>query len=668
MRTSAIAGVIVLLLILAACPAAAADLRNGATEYTKIINAEEDLSVTWKNLADDYDYATRGLLAEVKPVIIRNADGQDVVNNTPYLELLKSEEAPDTVHNALYQQAKLNSISGLFQVTDSIYQVRGFDIAVMSFIKGDSGWIIIDPLSSMETASAAYDLITETVGEYPVKAVIYTHSHVDHYQGVKGVASEEDVASGKIEIIAPDGFMEHAVSENLYAGTAMNRRAIYMYGTWLPVDEKGKVDSGLGTTLSNSAGTTSLIAPTIDIKETGTVLTIDGVTMEFQITPGTEAPAEMNIWFPEEKAICMAENCAGTFHNILTIRGAQVRDPLSWSNYLDETLKLYGGEAEVMFTSHHWPRFGADTVIETLETQRDMYKYVHDQALFLINKGYTMDEISHMITLPDSLAQYGYTHEFYGTVHMAVRAIYQKYLGFYDANPTHLQTSSPEEFAEVIVKYMGGADAALAKLRADYAAGNYQDVATIAGYLVFADSKNYEARYLQANALEQLGYQSVSATERNAYLTGAYDLRASPEEEAARAALLSTHSPLGSEDVLDALSFGQIGQLFAIQLNTEKAAGKELSVAVCMNSEKGLWYGTVSLQNSVLHVSESLFGEDIDVLLYGDKDDFLAWVAEGDYSLDELEKTAEVYGDRDAAEALFGMLEAPSLNFNIVLP
>lgn len=641
-------------------------MRNDATSHTTAINTAENLSGTWQNLADDYTFVNRGVLVEVDPVIILNEKGVPGINTTAF-SFLNNEEVPVTIQNSLYQHAQLNSVHGLFQVIDSVYQVRGFDIAVMSFIKGDTGWIVIDPLTVIETSRAAYDLVNKTLGEYPVKAVIYTHSHADHYQGVKGVASNAVVAAGDIAIIAPEGFMEHAVSENIYAGSAMQRRAMYMYGIALPVDEKGYVDSGLGT-ISSFGGSSSLITPTITIQKTGERLNIDGVVMEFQITPDTEAPAEMNVWFPDKKALCLAENCVGTFHNILTSRDAEVRNPLAWSNYLDEALRRYGSDAEVLFTSHNWPRFGNANVTSVIENQRDMFKYVHDQALHLMNQGYTMNEISLMITLPDSLKNYGYnTHEFYGTIQMAVKAVYQKYLGFYDGNPIHLYNPDPTEFAVKMVEYMGGTDVVIPKLREDYAAGDYQEVATIAGYLVFADPANYEARYLQADALEQLGYQSVSGPYRNAYLSAARDLRASPETTDA-----FLHSPaktsLGSADVMNALSFDQICQYLAIQLNTSKAEGVKLSLQLNLTSPERTWGGLLQVQNCVLHAWEGVTDPNADAVISGNKSDFVAYFANGEYSPERLKRIAAIPGDAGVVNRFLEMLEPFSPNFNIILP
>lgn len=648
--------------LLITSPVAAEDPRNDAASYTSAVNTAEDLSKTWQNLDDDREYATRGLLAAPDSPVILNAAGTPVLDLTG-LSYLKNDTAPTTINAALYEQARLNSVRGLFQVTDSIYQVRGYDIAVMSFIKGETGWIIIDPLSSTETAGAALDLVNKTLGEYPVKAVIYTHSHVDHCLGVGGVTTREKVDAREVVVIAPEGFVEHLVSENVYAGTAMKRRSVYMFGSMLPVDEKGYVDSGLGPMMAS--GRMTLIPPTLDITHTGQTVTIDGVEMVFQVTPGTEAPAEMNIWFPQEKALCMAENCVGTLHNVLTIRGAQVRDPLAWSRYLDESRRLYGGEAEVMFTSHNWPRFGNGAVVETLETQRDMYRYIHDQALHLINQGYTMDEISHMITLPDSLKKYGYTHEFYGTVQFAVKAVYQKYLGFYDGNPAHLDNPDPVEFSSVLVEYMGGADAVIPKLREDYQKGMYEEVATIAGYIVFSDPTNMEARNIQADALEQLGYQSVSGPYRNAYLTAAQELRSTGGPEAGNT---GTQGSAQALERLLALTPEQIYDYLAIRLNPERADGEEIRVNIIMESPEGNTTAVVQVKNSVLHAWVGTYDSDAHATISGEKTALKRYLLLARPSKENLTSFATVSGDVDAFIRLMGMFDTFTPDFNIVLP
>jgi len=464
-------------------------------------------------------------------------------------------------------------------------------------------------------------------------------------------------------VIAPEGFMEHATSENVYVAAAMNRRAKYMYGSGLPVDEKGYVDSGIGSRMAN--GRATLIPPTLDITHTGQNVTIDGVEMVFQLTPGTEAPVEMNIWFPQEKALCMAENCVGTLHNLLTIRGAQVRDPLSWSRYLDEARRLYGGEAEVMFVTHNWPRFGNEAVVETLETQRDMYKYIHDQALHLINQGYTMDEISHMIALPDSLKKYGYTHEFYGTVQFGAKAVYQKYLGFYDGNPTHLNNPDPVEFSSMLVEYMGGADAIMPRLREDYARGMYEEVATIAGYIVYSDPTNMEARNIQADALEQLGYQSVSGPYRNAYLTAAQELR-STEETGGE--YTGTHGLDHAMEMLLALTPDQIYEYLAIRLNSERADGEDIRVNIIMESPKGNTTAVVQVKNSVLHAWVGAYDDNAAATISGEQAALTEYLLQARPLKEKLLSIATVSGDVDAFIRMMGMFDTFVPDFNIVLP
>jgi len=598
--------VVLLVFVLCICTAvyaaAPAGQRNDATIHTVTANLEANRTPAWGNNEEDFDFAHRGFLATDDPLIIPADIPNITAWNLEALRFLDNGTCPDTIHPLLYRQARLNNIHGLFEVTDGVYQVRGYDVSSMSLIRGDTGWIVIDPLTSVETARAAMALVHRTLGEYPVKAVIYSHPHVDHYQGVKGVISAEEVRAGNVVVIAPVHFMEHAFAENVYAGNAMQRRAIYQYGYLLTRDGKGFVDSGIGK--YPSAGTPSLIPPTMEITHTGQKVMIDGVRMEFQLAFDTEAPVELNIWFPDHRALYMSENCVGTLHNILTLRGAEVRDPLAWSQSLDESLQLYGGEADVVFSGHHWPRFGNDKVIELLENQRDMYKYLNDQTLNLINKGYTMDEISNMIELPDSLQKYWYTHGFYGQVEMAVRAVYQKYLGFYDGNPVHLDPLTPTEYAQHITEYMGGADAVMPRLQQDYDAGNYQLVASIAHYLVFADPANMQAREMEAAALEQLGYQSESGAARNAYLTAAQELR-STESTRKRSMI--------SPDVMSAMSLSQILDYLSVRVNGKKASGDQylVNLNITDTGERAL----LRMKHSVLvyRVNESSNEADVSV-------------------------------------------------------
>jgi len=627
------------------------DTRNNATEYTIAANLKANNTPAWNNNEEDFIFAKQGFIATDDPLIIPSDYPNYTSWNMEVFSYLDNETCPDTINPLLCRHARLNNINGLFEVVPGIYQIRGYDITTMSLIKGNTGWIVIDPMNTVEAARAAMDLVNRTLGYYPVKAVVYSHPHVDHYQGVKGVVTDEEVASGDVEIIAPEGFMEHAVSENVYAGNAMQRRASYMYGLPLSRDAKGLVDNGLGK--YPSIGRASLIAPTIDINRTGQTLTIDGVQMEFQYNTNTEAPVEINIWFPDFKALFMAENCVGTLHNILTLRGAQVRDPLSWAKFLDEARKLYGDKAEVVFTAHNWPRFGNDKVIELLENQRDMYKYINDQTLNLMNKGYTMDEISNMIVLPKSLQEYWYTHGFYGQIYMAVKATYQKYLGFYDANPINLKRLPPEEFARNMTEYMGGADAVLQKLEKDYNAGNYELVASIANYLVFADPTNMKARKMEAAALEQLGYQAESGPARNAYLVGAKELRST---EPVRG------NTMISADVMSAMSLSQLLDYLAVRLNGSKADGNDFEINLIVNNttDKAL----IQVKNSVLEywLNESTTYANVTVYMPRKTLEQLA--------LDPSVPPADVIttGDASVFERLIGMLDVFNPSFNIILP
>jgi len=633
------------------CGAGYADNRNDATEYTIAVHEEANNTPAWNNNDEDFTFANQGFLATNDPLTISSEYPGYTSWDMEAYKYLNNDTRPDTINPLLYRQAQLNNINGLFNVTDGIYQVRGYDVTSMSLIKGDTGWIVIDPMTSVESAAAAMELVNKTLGYFPVKAVIYSHPHADHYQGVKGVTTEEAVDAGEVQIIAPEHFMEHALSENVYAGNAMQRRAAYQYGMQLPKDEKGNVDIGLGK--SPSVGVASLIPPTIDITHTGQTLSIDGIDMEFHLTANTEAPVEMDVWFPQMKALLMAEDCTATLHNILTLRGAQVRDPLAWANALDEARQLYGDEAEVVFCSHHWPRFGNDKVIELLENQRDLYKYINDQTLNLINKGYTMDEIASMIEPPETLREFWYTYGFYGQMYMGVKATYQKYLGFYDGNPINLQRLPPEEYATYITEYMGGAQAVMNRLQENYDEGKYELVASIAYYLVFADPTNMEAREMEAAALEQLGYQSESGTARNAYLSAAKDLRSTePVKEMSGI----------SEDIMSAMTIGQLLDYISVRVNGDKVKDEDYQMNLILSDtgDKAL----IQIRNDVLVYWVDVTSSMADVTVYMPRKTLEQIALNPSDTLADVTVT----GDSDIFNRFIGMLDVFNPGFNIVLP
>ncbi len=535
-----------------------------AEPATRLANLEVYSQLPFSDQAD-FTAARRGRIAALPDSEIRNAEGEVIWDMAGYEAFMQSETAPDTVNPSLWRQERLNNITGLFEVTPRIHQIRGFDLSNMTIIEGNTGLIIIDPLVAAETAAAGLALYHEHINQKPVVAVIYSHSHVDHYGGVKGVTSDADVASGKARIYAPNGFLEHAVSENVYAGNAMSRRALYMYGALLPKSADGQVGTGLGKT--TALGTVTLIAPTDLIGAQGEATetrSIDGVEIEFQLTPGTEAPAEMNLYFPQFKALCMAENASHTMHNVLTIRGAQVRDTRQWSRYLDEALRSYGERADVLFAQHHWPTWGGAEIREFLADQRDMYQYIHDQTLRLINHGLTPLEIADELqTLPPQLARKWHARDYYGTLSHNVRAVYQRYMGFYDGNPANLNPLPPVQAAQHYVEFMGGADAIMAKARVSFTNGEYRWVAEVMKHVVFAEPDNAAARGLLADALEQMGYQAESGTWRNAMLMGAFELRHDVPGDVG-----TTVSP----DTLTAMTIEMYFDYMGIQLNGPLAA------------------------------------------------------------------------------------------------
>lgn len=499
-------------------------LDASAKEATKTTQDKNKEVYALLDFSDEQEreFAEKGLIAAPKSLELKDEKGKVVWSQKAY-SFVENADAPATVNPSLWRNTQLNHLYGLFEVADGIYQVRGYDMTNITFIKGDTGWIVFDPLMSTECSAAAMQLVNENLGERPVTAVVMSHPHVDHYGGIKGIISEEEAASRGIPIIVPEGFEEHAVSENVYAGNAMGRRAGYQYGTILDDSATGSMSIGIG--MGQSTGTISYISPNDTIKQTGETRTVDGVTMEFQLTPGTEAPVEMNTWFADKKALWIAENCTGTLHNLYTLRGAQIRDGNAWAEYIMEAMTRYGKDAEVVFQSHNWPHWGNDVINRYLENTAAMYKFINDQTLMYINQGYTYDEISNMITLPESLEKNWYTRQYYGTVAHNAKAVYQKYMGWYDANPVNLNPLTPSDSAKKYVEYMGDTGEVLKKARADFDKGEYQWVAEITNVLVFADPGNQEARYLCADALEQLGYQAESGTWRNAYLSGAKELR-----------------------------------------------------------------------------------------------------------------------------------------------
>lgn len=498
-------------------PSAPAD----ASDHTRRHNAALASTLPIDDQAD-FERASRGLIAQHATGTI--GDGHVVWDIHRHDFVRESVDAPDTVNPSLWRQARLNCIHGLFEVTDSVWQVRGYDLSNITFIAGDTGWIVIDPLTSVETARASLDLANEHLGERPVVAVIYTHSHIDHFAGVLGVTTQADVDAGRCRIIAPEGFLAEAVSENVIAGPVMLRRAMYMYGALLPQGTRGQVDCGLGK--ATPLGTTSLIPPTEEIDATGIELDLDGVRVVFQHTPGTEAPAEMNFHFPDLRLLCMAENCSHNLHNLYTPRGAQVRDALAWSKYIGESIDLFADDTDICFASHHWPRFGGDDARAFLEQQRDAYRWIHDQTMRLANHGLTPLEIAEQLEMPEGLQSEFHARGYYGTVSHNVKAVYQRYIGWFDGNPSHLHALPPSDAGRRYVEYMGGADAVIDRARADVDAGEYRWAAQVLDHVVFAEPANREARLLLAEALEQMGYQAESGPWRNFYLTGAQELRA----------------------------------------------------------------------------------------------------------------------------------------------
>ena len=599
----------------------------------------------------DFEDADRGFIDKLMPGAVHADDGRVVWDSDTYDFL--AGEAPDSVNPSLWRQSTLAAKHGLYEVVEGIYQVRGIDLSNTTFVEGDTGVIVIDPLLTMETGAAALALYRKHRGDRPVTGMIYTHSHVDHFGGVRGMITDEDVASGRVPVLAPEGFVEHAVAENIYAGVAMARRAGYMYGAALARGPQGQVGAGLGQT--TSTGLATLIPPTVDIARTGQEEVVDGVRIVFQMAPGTEAPAEMHFYFPDYKALCLAENATHTLHNILTLRGAVVRDPHAWSNYLTEAIGLFGGEAEVAFASHHWPTWGADRVVEFLAVQRDLYGYIHDQTLRMLNKGMVGPEIAEAIQLPPALEQAWSTHGYYGSVSHNVKAIYQRYMGWFDGNPAHLWQHPPVEAARRYVEFMGGADAVVERARASYEAGDLRWVAEVVNHVVFADPSHAAARALLADTYEQLGYGAENGTWRNFYLSGAMELRDGS---------FGTPVASSSPDMVAQLSPPMLLDALAIQVDGPRAWDEQLTFDIELTDAPERY--RVALRNGVLTYTTADQSDAADLIITASRA-ALPTLALGAVTPEVLaEAGIQLSGDASVLQRLTAVLDAPDPDFAIV--
>ncbi len=626
------------------------DQVKGATAQTRAANETVYALLDFSD-EQELEFAQRGLIAAPESLEIRDGNGKVVWSQDAYAFL--AQEAPDTANPSLWRHTQLNNIYGLFEVTEGIYQVRGYDMTNITFIKGETGWIVFDPLMSVECSQAAMALVKEQLGDYPIMGIVISHPHVDHYGGICGIISKEEAAERQIPIIVPEGFEEHAVKENVYTGNAVARRANYQYGTILTPGETGSLAIGIG--MGQSRGTTSYISPTDIIRKTGEIRVIDGVKMEFQMTPGTECPAEMNTWFPEKNALWLAENCTGTMHNLYTLRGAQVRDGAAWAQYIMEALSLYADKAEVVFQSHNWPHFGTDVIREYLTNTAAVYKFINDQTLMYINQGYTADEISNMIRLPKELEKVWYTRQYYGTLRHNSQAVYQKYMGWYDANPVNLDPLSPSESAKKYVEYLGDVDRVLELAKQDFADGEYRWVAEITNVLVFADPSNQQARYLCADALEQLGYQAESGPWRNAYLAGAQELRyGTSSDEAAKAT--------GSMDLRKAMTpemlFGQLGILL------DANAAQDLNLTINIDLTDGDPY-LLTVKSGVLLCQPNVQAEEVDATLTMPTSALFAILSKNE---EAQQQSIQINGDQDVLKKLTEHMVSYEYFFNIVEP
>jgi alkyl sulfatase BDS1-like metallo-beta-lactamase superfamily hydrolase len=622
-----------------------------ATSYTQEINRTEYRRLDFADSAD-YRDAVRGFIASPGDVIL-NAEGAAAASLKQY-DFVQGE-APSTVNPALWRHAGLNTTQGLFQIADGVYQVRGIDLTNITFIRTLTGYLVIDPLTNTEATRTARELIYSYVGERPIVAIISTHSHVDHFGGIAGLVEHEDVRSGKVSYIAPAGFYEEAVSENVFLGNAMGRRGGYQFALAAPADSTGRVDNGLGKFYAGQYSPASLWEPNITIDHSGQTLNVDGVELVFQYTPDTEAPAELMLFYPAKKIFFVAELGSRTLHNILPPRGVKVRDARAWAGYLDEAIRLFGSETEIVVPAHTWPFFGRERSLNFLEKQRDLYKYIHDRTLHLANRGLNQEEIADAVRLPESLDREWFNQDFYGTVKHNVKAVYQYYIGWFDGHPANYDRLTPREEAVRYVEWFGGEQAALEKARSSYAKGDYRWVVQALKWVVFANSDHTEARNLQADAFEQLAYQSRSSIWRNMYLTAAIELRNGNVTRNLRSRTIAYIKDLTTDDLFTYLS---------IAVDSEKADGIEFTFRFDVSDEKSSYY--VVLKNGVLHHRLSDGMEQVQLSLSIPKSKLVAFISEPQ-KLNEIFTPGDVKaGSLHTLETFAPLITNFNINWNIV--
>ncbi|MEM5316912.1 alkyl sulfatase dimerization domain-containing protein [Paraburkholderia sp. JHI869] len=631
-----------------------------ATPATIAVNKQYAEFLSFED-AQDFEDAKRGLVATLpEPVVIKGPEGNVAWDLQQFAFVSGGPEnnSPSTVNPSLWRNAKLNMNHGLFKVVDGIWQVRGYDLSVMSIIRGDKGYIVVDPFITTDVASVVWkQLVIPHLGDHPITHVIYTHSHVDHYGGVRGLVSDDDLKSGKVQIVAPTGFTEAAVGENIIAGNAMGRRASYMYGSLLPRSATGIVDGGLGKT--TSVGTITLAVPTQFAEKTGQKLTLDGVELVVLMAPESEAPAEFMFYLPKFKAFCAAEDATHTLHNLYTLRGAKVRDALLWSKYLQSSLDMFGDDMQVVFASHYWPTWGNDRVVAFLRAQRDMYRYMHDQVLRMANKGMTPLEIGEAIRLPDSLAKHWFCRGYYGTVYHDAVAQYNLRLGFFDGVPANLHRLPPTEAGKRYVEFMGGSAAVLSKAHGYYSKGDYRWVAEVVNHVVFAEPQNTAAKQLLADTYEQLGYQSESASWRNFYLTGAQELRGGIKQ-------LPAPQPQ-SPDTIQAMPLDMFLDYLGIRLNGDRANGKTASFNLVLTDTKENY--VLGVENSALHYTKDKSSKSADATVTMTRAD-LNDIMMGKTNMQKLVMAgnAKIDGNSQKLGEFVSWLDTFDFWFNIVTP